>query len=293
MRDDTRGFYEEAVARAAERIVADLDVALDLDALAAAAATSPHHFHRIFRGMVGETPVALSRRLRLERAAEQLRTTELPVTAIAFAAGYETHEAFTRAFRSAYAASPSEFRKLPSASTRLAARNGVHINQMFQFVPFSGGTMDVDIVERPACRLAVVQHVGPYNTIGASFAKLGELAGAAGLFGTHTEMIALYYDDPESVPAAELRSGAALTVTEAAVLPAGLDEARLTGGRYARYVHVGPYDGLGDSWVRLLGQWLPQSGYRIGAGGTFEKYANDPQTTPADQLRTEIYVSIE
>ena len=68
-------------------MVADLDAALDLQALARGAALSPFHFHRIFRGMVGETPVELHRRLRMERAACRLLQEETEVTAVAFSSG--------------------------------------------------------------------------------------------------------------------------------------------------------------------------------------------------------------
>lgn len=54
------------------RVTANLDGAVDLAALAREAALAPLHFHRIFRGMVGETPLELHRRMRLERAAQQL-----------------------------------------------------------------------------------------------------------------------------------------------------------------------------------------------------------------------------
>ena len=101
MKAQTRAFYEAAVVEAIERIADSLDDALDLQVLAKRAALSTFHFHRVFRGLVGETPLELHRRLRLERAAQQLCTTHDAVTTIAFAAGYETHEAFTRAFRQA------------------------------------------------------------------------------------------------------------------------------------------------------------------------------------------------
>ena len=75
-----------------------LDEAVSLDELAALAHFSPYHFHRIFRGMVGESVMEHVRRLRLERAAHRLKFSDEPITRIAFEAGYETHEAFTRAF---------------------------------------------------------------------------------------------------------------------------------------------------------------------------------------------------
>lgn len=66
---ETRSFHELAVARAVRRVVASLDEALDLKALAREAGLAPFQFHRIFRGMVGETPLEPHRPLRLERAA--------------------------------------------------------------------------------------------------------------------------------------------------------------------------------------------------------------------------------
>ena len=99
MKPDTKSFYVAAVRRAIDRIVSSLDDALDLQSLAREAALSPFHFHRVFRGMVGETPLELHRRLRMERAADRLLGGGETVTAVAFDAGYETHEAFTRAFR--------------------------------------------------------------------------------------------------------------------------------------------------------------------------------------------------
>jgi AraC family transcriptional regulator len=57
--------------------------------------------------MVGESVKGHIRRLRLERAAIHLKQTQRPVTRIAFEAGYEAHESFTRAFRDWFGMSPS------------------------------------------------------------------------------------------------------------------------------------------------------------------------------------------
>jgi AraC family transcriptional regulator len=106
-------------------------------------------------------------------------------------------------------------------------------------------------------------------------------------------MIAIYHDDPETTPAEALRSDAGLVISNGRTMPDGLSELRLPAGRYARTSHIGPYDVLGDVWARFLGGWLPSSGHRIGAGGTFEIYRNDPTTTPAEALHTDLYVAIE
>jgi len=298
MKPGTRSFYALAVQRAIDHIAATLDEALDLEALASRACLSTFHFHRVFKGMVGETPLELNRRLRLERAAARLVAGQQSVTQIAFDAGYETHEAFTRAFRGSYSTSPSGFRQRAFPRIEIAATCGVHYHPEGGTVPFvprdSGGQhMEVVIEQMPALRVAGVPHTGPYNQISLAFGQLGAIAGPAGLFKQPgAAMIALYHDDPDTVPQDQLRSDAAIVVPDDATLPAGLVEQRLAGGPYARTLHVGPYETLGDAWARFMGEWLPASGHRVGAGASYEIYRNDPRTTPKEELRTDLYIPL-
>ena len=122
--------------------------------------------------------------------------------------------------------------------------------------------MDVTIEQRPELRVGAVRHIGPYNQIPNAFAKLGEIVNSA-LREKPGDMLAIYYDDPETTPANELKSDAALVFDDAAKLPAGLNEHRIPGGRYARTTHIGPYERLGDAWARFMGEWLPSSGNRL------------------------------
>ena len=310
MKDATLTFYETAVRSAVERVFHRLDEALDLTALAQAAALSPLHFHRIFRGMTGETPLELHRRLRMERAAHQLASGHAPVTRIAFDAGYETHESFTRAFGDHYGVSPSAFRQSASRARadcarppplELAARSGLHFRPGGQS-PLSpsltltkgDSTMHVEVKKLPERRVAAIRQLGPYNRISEAFQRLGEIATGAGLTRhPGTEMIALYHDDPETTPVDQLRSDAGLTVPNEAALPSGVTEIRIPGGRYACATHIGPYSGLGDAWAQLMGGWLPRSAHRVGQGPSFEIYRNDPGTAPPEKLCTEIYLPIE
>jgi AraC family transcriptional regulator len=299
MKTATRSFYARGVQQAVERIATSLDDALDLQALAAGASLSPFHFHRVFKGMLGETPLELMRRLRMERAAWRLiESSSTPVTEIAFEAGFETHEAFTRAFRACFSTTPSGFRQRQYPRIELAATCGVHFNPDGRVPEFiardSGGRqMDVDITERPELRVGTIRHIGPYNQIPVAFQRLGMVAGRGGLLGhPAATMLAVYYDDPETTPQEELRSDAGVVIAENARLPEGLVEQRIPGGKYARTVHVGPYEQLGDAWARLMGEWLPASGYRIGPGVTYEVYLNDPSRVAKEELRTELYVPI-
>ena len=85
---------------------------LDRETLAAVAGFSVPHFHRVFTAQVGESAISYVRRIRLERAARKLRMGAMDITEVALAAGYDTHAAFSKAFRQQFGLSPSEFRQL-------------------------------------------------------------------------------------------------------------------------------------------------------------------------------------
>jgi AraC family transcriptional regulator len=298
MKPETRSFYEQAVQRAIDHIAANLDVAIDLKSLADQASLSPFHFHRVFRGMVGETPLELIRRLRLERAAWRLARETSAVTEMAFDAGYETHEAFTRAFHACYGTSPTGFRRRKHPRVELAAACGVHFSDGDRapvFIPRDSGghAMTVEIKDMPELRVGAIRHVGPYNQIPQAFERLGAIAGPARLTDKPGGMmLAIYHDDPDSTPIEELRSDAGIVVPPDVPLPKGLTEQRIPPGRYARTEHVGPYERLGDAWARFMGEWLPSSGHRIGKGPSFEVYRNTPAQVPKEQLLTDLYISI-
>jgi AraC family transcriptional regulator len=109
-----------------------LDAVLDeqhrtLDDMASGAHSSPYHFSRLLTRDAGEPPVAMRRRMLLERAAWRLRR-GTSVTDAAFEAGYESLEGFGRAFRRAFGHVPSEAGHAAARSHWLPAPNGIHFH---------------------------------------------------------------------------------------------------------------------------------------------------------------------
>src|SRR6266540_5429350 len=133
----------------ADRLSAIVANSLDTQAktqdLARQAYQSRTQFHRLFRTVVEETPVAMRRRLLLERAAYQLGHTGMSVTDIALDANYGSLEAFTRAFRKAFRTSPSIYRRMRDPHFHLPASNKIHF-----FAPGSStkGGKDMDLFDR-------------------------------------------------------------------------------------------------------------------------------------------------
>jgi AraC family transcriptional regulator len=152
--------------------------------------------------------------------------------------------------------------------------------------------MAIEIKEMPGMRVACVRHVGPYNEIGKAFDRLGPVVGPAGLFQQPgAAMIAIFHDDPDKTPPAELRSDAAVVVSENVQLPAGVTEGRIPAGRYACTLHKGTYEKLPEAWAQFKRE-LSAAGHRPAPGVSFEIYVNNPMTTAKEQLRTELYVPI-
>jgi len=112
-----------------------LDERLTLARLADRAGLSPHHFSRLFTARMGLAPMAHVRTRRLVRAARRLVAEPgLRLVDLAFESGFESQEAFTRAFGRHFGVSPGRFRRglalpdgdppmpHPAATSRAVAR---------------------------------------------------------------------------------------------------------------------------------------------------------------------------
>jgi AraC-like DNA-binding protein len=86
--------------------------AVALDRLAEVAELSKFHFLRQFNQVVGMTPGAYLRTLRMCQAGRLLRSSELPIVDVASAVGFADHPSFSRAFARYMGMTPSEYRRL-------------------------------------------------------------------------------------------------------------------------------------------------------------------------------------
>jgi len=295
-RTATQRDYQERILRVLVYIQEHLDQAPDLLRLAELAHFSPFHFHRVFRGLVGEPVIGHVRRLRLERAAYHLKTTDRPVTQVAFDAGYETHEAFTRAFSATFGMPPSDFRASirsvipPSPSGVGYTSDG----RMARFEPISTGDdgMQVRLQESPSKRIAFLRHVGPYDQVGNTWQRLMSWSASRGQFGGMTAPFAIVHDDPEITPPDQLRYDACVAVDNGCEPNGEIGVQQIPGGFFAIALHRGPYTSLGNSYAALFGRWLPENDREPADGPCIEAYLNHPGHTPPEELLTEIRVRL-
>jgi len=295
-RDGTLHDYSERVLAVLIYIQQHLDEVISLDALADIACFSPFHFHRVFRGLVGEGVMEHVRRLRLERSAFQLKSTDRPVTRIAFDAGYETHESYTRAFSAMFGQSPSAYRKAHDMIRPPHAPSGVHFDEKAGasgFKPVRGdATMDVRIETIPAMRVAFVRHIGPYAEVGVAWQRLCSWAWPKGLLGPQSSMIGLCHDDPDITPPERIRYDACIPVGPDVKAEGDIGIQMVDGGQFAVAMHKGAYANLGKTYAEICGQWAAKNNRQLGPAPSIERYLNNPQMTPEADLLTEVCVRL-
>lgn len=83
-----------------------------LDEIARKANLSKFHFVRLFKSVVGTSPMAYLNRLRIQQACELLENPELTIKEIAAELGFVDQYCFSAAFRKTMGHSPSAYRKL-------------------------------------------------------------------------------------------------------------------------------------------------------------------------------------
>ncbi|MBL0339379.1 MAG: AraC family transcriptional regulator [Rhodospirillaceae bacterium] len=296
----TTQIYIDRIQRSLEYICQHLDQSVSLETLAKIACFSPFHFHRIFRGLTGETVADLTRRIRLEYAYYMLMQQKLDVTEATFEVGYENVESFSRAFKKHFTLThQSNHRK----------SNGRFSNPCFlccpvefsplklELQPIIGETtMKVRIEEIKEHPIAYIRHIGPYHEVGDTYKQLFAWAGSNGLLHPMPNMYGFSWDDPTVVPAHQLRFDAAISMPKDTNLKKEklVQIIKFPAGLWAITRHQGSYKQIGEIFQEMMGTWVPTSGYMPDdKRPCLEIYLNTPMSTPEPELLTDICIPIQ
>ena len=277
--------------RVLEHIDRQLDEHLELESLARVANFSPFHFHRLFTAWFGETLGDYVRRRRLETAALRLVSQpRLPVLQVALSVGFGSTEAFARAFKIRFGATPSAWRESQlSKRDQLKSKH----DQAPAKLPGNDGSMKVSIVDRQPTRVAYLRHVGLYGKPVSDFwiTKVAPWMETNGLYGRPRYGISL--DDPGITAPEKLRYDAAVEVPDDF---AGAGDHQMTvipGGKYAVGKFKGDAKDVGDAWDWLLRDWLPASGMQLDSRPFFEHYPVDASyDRQTDEFEGEICIPV-
>jgi AraC family transcriptional regulator len=281
---------------------AHLDEDVSLQALAEQAGLSAFHLHRVFTAAAGETPKQYTLRLQLGRAAVLLLTGDQSVLDIALSCGFQSHEAFCRAFR-------RRFRMTPSAYRERGFRGGVDRAQASKHAELVGtigpciGLFHTSENRRPPKNemsySITKQELAPQPVlIVRRRVKRSEIAATIAEALPHI----FIYAQQNGIALAGLpftryvEMGPGLVTMEPGMRvtgpvtssPGEVIADTLPGGPAATTIHAGPYDTLSDAYAAIE-QWMETEGL-VAAGAPWESYVNDPADYPDPKdWKTEIF----
>jgi AraC family transcriptional regulator len=285
-------FHRSQIGRAQRYIRLHLTEAVSLARLAREAGASTFHFARLFQAYLGETPFEFIRRIRLATALRMLQEDgDASVTEIALSIGYETSAAFNKALRKALNSSPTDFRKLGKEVQNTLIYDLSQPRQPKEMdVNF---TDDFDIVTRPMTHYVYLERRGPFSEVAPPLwgeflphlqqlrsDEVREYLGVSGVDKSRAGEDAMIY-----------QAGVALA-RKLQRVPDGLQEKSIRSGRYARFLLKGPYTQIWPAFDRVF-RILSEQKVTLRPEYCIENYVNDPQTTPEDQLKTELLVPVE
>lgn len=289
MKPSTQKSYFDRIDRVVGYLNQQVEATPSLAELANIAAISPFHFHRVYRAITGETPSGTLRRLRLVRALHLLKDPKKPITEIAFEVGYDSSQAFSKAFREGTGHSPSVLREKP---VKLGAiLKGLSTPPE---IPRKGpGDLVVKVVSLEPFKVIAARHLGPHKGLFQAYGEFFAWAEKSGLVESFKGIYGIPIDDPRGIPENECRFDCCFDFGADVKPGDGYREEFLGDGLYAVIRHLGHYDGLDEKYDYLYGPWLKASGYFLRDAPFFNHYLQDPETLPPEQWETDIYLPVE
>ncbi|MCF8369638.1 MAG: AraC family transcriptional regulator [Bacteroidales bacterium] len=279
--------YKERVNKVLHYIHTHLDEKLEIDSLAEIACFSSFHFHRIMRAHLNESLMAYIVRLRMESAANLILHTNLSITDIAYKMGYDVPSSFNKAFKKRFGIAPGDFNAMYMERIKVNYLETTKIVNKMKLEPKFKELKDKKVI--------YINSKGDYSGRGTEIAweKVCAFAEKNKLFGWKTEFIGISHDDPNVTDAERLRYDACVTVTKEVKPEGDVGVKTIKGGRYAMFLHKGPYTNFQKTYDFIYGIWLPESKKELRDAPCFEKYLNTPEKTKPENLKTEIYIPLK
>jgi AraC family transcriptional regulator len=233
------------VARALWYIESHFGEEITLDDVASIAGVSRYHLSRVFGLATGHSIMHYVRGRRLTEAARTLAQGAPDILAVAIEAGYNSHEAFTRAFRDQFGLTP-------------------------EMVRGRGTVNDIPLLEALRMDETLLTHLEPEKSANmpAQWQRFVPFLGhIPGQVGQATYGVLCNGDDAGNV---EYICG--VEVSEFSHVPKELSRVRIPEHRYAVFTHRDHISTIRRVWFSIFDKWLPESGLQVAEAPEFERY---------------------
>lgn len=285
--------WVESLQKAINYMEDHLNEPVTVEDIAAQANVSPFHFQRTFMILTDTTVGEYLRRRRLTLAAQELTTTDTKVIDLAFKYGYDSPEAFTKAFRKQHGITPTEARK---GIGKLQSYNRLVVQ-----VNLKGAEpMNYRIVERDAFQVVGLKRECFCGAEGGGPSGIPEFWGEVASDGTIPKLDRLMngeirgllgltdkYDEKKNTIdywiAAEHQGEFAGSKYEVLQVPAA---------KWVVFEVIGPASQtVPEAWKAVYSEWIPSNGYEVRDVPAIEAYT-DPDPARADSAN-QIWLAVK
>jgi len=281
-------------SRVFEYIEKNIDTNLSLENLSLEFGFSKFHIQRQFKYFFGISLFKLTKLIRLKRSAYQLAFRKpMKIIDIAFEAGFESSEAFSRSFKEEFNISPRGFRKGPLDGTWETHFD--HLNQLRKrSMQKKFKLSDVKIIEFNKTKIAVLEHRGSPALLGGSIQKFISWRKANKLPPSKSKTFNLIYDDPHTTHPDDYRFDLACSLeSEVEEGGAGIINKTIPQGRCALLRIIGVDSQLGTAIEFLYSNWLEQSDEKLRDFPLFFHRVSFFPDVTENKVVTDIYLPIE
>jgi AraC family transcriptional regulator len=236
-----------------------------LDDVARAGGVSRHYMAHAFGRSLGIPIMAYARGLRLAQAARELAAGAPDIIGVALAAGYGSHEAFTRAFREQFGLTPEAVRAEGTVS---------NLNLM---EPMQMAKPSTVILKEPIKKnlpaMLIAGHSATYTfgataQIPAQWQKFApHLGHVPNEIGRYAYGVCLMTPDGQGFDYV-----CGVEVKNFDLLPRDFVRVQLASRTYLVFRHEGHVSSVQETWNAIMGEGLAKAGAKPSDGPTFERY---------------------
>ena len=287
--------YVQKIDRVIDYLRENLDRPVKLAELADVACFSEFHFHRIFTAVSGETLNSFTNRLRLEKAARLLRYSAQSLTEIALDCGFSSSATFSRAFRSGYETSPSEFRKNGEIK-KSKIRKELFPEDEYG-LPMSAAekkaAFPVRLVDIPERQVAYIRVTNAFemDKVLAALERVIEWAKAQDVFSKGI-LFGMTVDDPHVTPKHLYRYEVCLASSLPFQCREGMSKLKMPAMRYAVVKVSGDLHKVATAWDYLYRDWLINSAYEPEHAPALEVFLDKESATDWSHFELELCLPV-
>lgn len=280
----------------------NLQEELKLEIIAKEGYYSPFHFHRIFKGIIGETLQEFILRKRMEKSAILLTKEKFKkLDEIYFEIGFKSHSTFSKTFKKYFGITPTKFRKITpvnfSKIIQVNSNNG-QIGVMFEQYICNVKQIQnimlkakIEIKQMPEMYLASVTSIGVQN-VEKAFEKIITWGKSKNLFPSgKIKMISVYHDSFKVTAPEKVRINACMLLdtpikSEGEIFPETLPAGKYIVGNY--FIKLEEFE---NAWNGLF-MWMNENGYKFRRVFPYEIYHSNYKDHPEGKMNVDFCIPI-